>query len=128
MALAHDLHDVAHTADELKRISTADASSYLEFARSFGRIGQRPYAAPDDDSADNRETGDGRMWNLGKLGLSFRGLPSRTRFACCGGDRWPLRISLLSGLKRNRCARLRLRAVSRVHLPAPGQRAPAPEC
>lgn len=73
-------NDVARTADELKRISPADASSYLEFARSFGRIGHvlTPLLTMTPPTIEKPAMGE--MWNLGKLGLSFRGLAKQDAF------------------------------------------------
>lgn len=73
-------NDAARTANELKQISTKDASSYTEFAKSFARIGRvlAPVLTMTPPTIDKPALGE--MWNLGKLGLSFRGLGKQDAF------------------------------------------------
>jgi phytoene dehydrogenase-like protein len=64
----------AQTISELEKTSTRDAKSYAEFERSFARIGRvlAPLMTMTPPSIDKPATAE--LWNLGKLGLSFRGL------------------------------------------------------
>jgi phytoene dehydrogenase-like protein len=66
--------DQARTVSELKKVSAHDAKSYPEFERSFARIGRMlaPLMTMTPPSIDRPGAAD--MWNLGKVGLSFRGL------------------------------------------------------
>ncbi|MDQ2922363.1 MAG: NAD(P)/FAD-dependent oxidoreductase [Acidobacteriota bacterium] len=66
--------DQARTVSELEKVSAHDAKSYPEFERSFARIGRvlAPLMAMTPPSIDKLAAAE--MWNLGKLGLSFRGL------------------------------------------------------
>lgn len=67
-------HDQARTVAELEKISAHDAKSYVEFERSFARIGRvlAPLMTMTPPSIDKPAAAE--IWNLGKLGLSFRGL------------------------------------------------------
>jgi phytoene dehydrogenase-like protein len=67
-------HDQARTVSELNKISAQDAKSYPEFEQSFARIGRvlAPLMTMTPPSIDKPAAAD--MWNLGKVGLSFRGL------------------------------------------------------
>ncbi len=67
-------NDTAQTIRELKEISTSDARSYSEFERSFTRIGKvlAPLLTMTPPEIDHPSPGE--LWNLGKLGRSFRGL------------------------------------------------------
>ena len=66
--------DQARTVSELEKFSAHDAKSYPEFERSFARIGRvlAPLMSMTPPSIDKPAAAE--MWNLGKLGLSFRGL------------------------------------------------------
>jgi phytoene dehydrogenase-like protein len=66
--------DQARTVSELKTISAHDAKNYPEFERSFARIGRvlAPLMTMTPPSIDKPAATD--MWNLGKMGLAFRGL------------------------------------------------------
>jgi phytoene dehydrogenase-like protein len=66
--------DQARTVSELQKISAHDAKNYPEFERSFARIGRvlAPLMTMTPPSIDKPAATD--MWNLGKVGLSFRGL------------------------------------------------------
>ncbi len=67
-------HDQARTVSELEKFSAHDAKSYPEFERSFARIGRvlAPLMTMTPPSIDKPAAAE--IWNLGKLGLSFRGL------------------------------------------------------
>ena len=66
--------DQARTVAELQNISAADAASYPEFEKSFARIGRvlAPLLTMTPPSIDKPAPAE--LWNLGKLGMSFRGL------------------------------------------------------
>jgi len=80
LALAQDgpslclFRDPARTVRELEKFSARDANRYLEFERSFARIGAvlAPLMTMTPPSIDKPAASE--MWNLGKLGLSFRNL------------------------------------------------------
>ena len=61
-------------------MSPKDAKSYPEFAQSFQRIGKvlAPLLTMTPPAIDKPAIGE--MWNLGKLGLSFRGLPKQDAY------------------------------------------------
>ena len=73
-------NDEARTAADLERISPSDAKSYPEFAASFGRIGQvlSPLLRMTPPSIDKPAPGE--LLNLGRLGLSFRGLGKKDAY------------------------------------------------
>jgi phytoene dehydrogenase-like protein len=66
--------DQAQTVAELQNISAPDAKSYPEFERSFARIGRvlAPLITMTPPSID--KPGATKMWNLSRVGMSFRGL------------------------------------------------------
>lgn len=66
--------DQAQTVSELEKFSAHDAKSYPEFERTFARIGRMlaPLMTMTPPSIDKPAAAE--MWNLGKLGLSFRSL------------------------------------------------------
>ena len=71
--------DQAHTVRELEKISPRDAKNYPEFEQSFARIGR--VLAPllqMTPPADRPAVGE--MWNLGKIGLAFRGLGKKDEY------------------------------------------------
>lgn len=72
--------DQARTVSELQKSSTHDAASYVEFERSFARIGRvlAPLMTMTPPSIDKPAAAD--LWNFGKLGLSFRGLEKQDAF------------------------------------------------
>ena len=80
LSLAHDgppiciYNDTPRTISELENFSTRDAKSYPAFARSFSRIGKvlAPLLTMTPPVIDHPSKGE--LWNLGKLGRSFRGL------------------------------------------------------
>src|SRR6266550_6017718 len=73
-------NDTARTVKEIERFSAKDAKSYPEFERSFSRIGRvlAPLLTMTPPSIEKPAPGE--LWNLGKLGLSFRGLGKRDAY------------------------------------------------
>src|SRR5438128_5300722 len=73
-------NDAARTASELEKISAHDAKSYPEFEKSFARIGRvlAPLLQMTPPTIENPAAGE--LWNLGKLGLAFRGLGKKDAF------------------------------------------------
>src|ERR1044072_922863 len=73
-------NDPARTASELETLSTKDARAYPEFERSFARIGKvlAPLLTMTPPAIENPSPGE--LWNLGKLGLSFRGLGKKDAY------------------------------------------------
>lgn len=67
-------HETARTIRQLEKFSAKDAKSYPEFERSFSRIGKvlRPLLTMTPPAIEHPSPGE--LWNLGKLGRSFRGL------------------------------------------------------
>jgi len=72
--------DTARTVASLNTISANDAASYGEFANSFQRIGRvlAPLLSMTPPTIEKPAAGE--LWNLGKLGLSFRGLGKQDAF------------------------------------------------
>ncbi len=66
--------DQARTVSELQKTSANDAKNYTEFERSFRSIGRvlGPLMTMTPPSIDGPAAAE--LWNLGKLGLSFRRL------------------------------------------------------
>lgn len=66
--------DTAQTIRELEKVSAKDAKSYPAFERSFSRIGKvlAPLLAKTPPAIEHPSPGE--LWNLGKLGRSFRSL------------------------------------------------------
>jgi phytoene dehydrogenase-like protein len=73
-------NETARTISELEKFSTRDAKSYPEFERSFSRIGKvlRPLLTMTPPAIDHPSPGE--LWNLGKLGRSFRGLGKKDAY------------------------------------------------
>jgi phytoene dehydrogenase-like protein len=73
-------NDTARTVYELKGISAADAQSYPEFEKSFARIGKMlaPVLSQTPPSIDRPSAGE--LWNLGKLGRSWRSLNKKDAY------------------------------------------------
>ncbi|MBA2525369.1 MAG: NAD(P)/FAD-dependent oxidoreductase [Pyrinomonadaceae bacterium] len=73
-------NDEARTAAELKKTSARDAKSYPEFASSFRRIGRvlSPLLRMTPPSVEKPAPGE--LLNLGRLGLSFRGLGKKDAY------------------------------------------------
>jgi phytoene dehydrogenase-like protein len=72
--------DQARTVAELERVSLLDAKNYPEFERSFARIGRvlAPLFQMTPPAVDRPVLGE--MWNLGKIGLAFRGLGKKDEY------------------------------------------------
>lgn len=73
-------NDVARTVKEIEKFSGNDAKKYPEFVESFARIGKvlAPLISMTPPSIDEPTASD--LWQLGKLGLSFRGLGKRDEY------------------------------------------------
>jgi len=72
--------DQERTVAELEKISLADAKSYPEFEQSFARIGRvlAPILSMTPPTVDKSALGE--VWNLGRVGLAFRGLGKRDEY------------------------------------------------
>ncbi|PWT92180.1 MAG: amine oxidase [Blastocatellia bacterium] len=68
------------TVSEIERFSSKDAGKYEEFVTSFQRIGRvlAPLASMTPPSIDQPTPND--VWNIGKVGLAFRGLGKKDEF------------------------------------------------
>lgn len=73
-------NDAKRTAESLKEISTTDATNYREFAGSFERIGRMLAPVLTMTPPTIEKPAPGELWNLGKLGLSFRSLGKQDAF------------------------------------------------
>jgi phytoene dehydrogenase-like protein len=73
-------NDTARTVSEIEKWSAKDAKSYPEFEKSFARIGRTlaPLLTMTPPSIDKPALGE--MWNLGKVGFSFRGLGKKDAY------------------------------------------------
>jgi phytoene dehydrogenase-like protein len=73
-------NDVAKTVSEIEKFSTKDAKSYPEFVNSFSRIGRvlAPLISMTPPSIDEPSAAD--LWQLGKVGLAFRGLGKKDEY------------------------------------------------
>jgi len=73
-------NDSSRTGKELESVSSHDAASYTEFVASFSNIGKvlAPLLTMTPPAIDNPSPYE--MWNLGKLGLSFRRLSKKDAF------------------------------------------------
>lgn len=73
-------NDTARTISEIAKVSSTDAKTYPEFDRSFARIGKMlsPLVSMTPPRIDNPKKGE--LFNLGKLGLSFRGLGKKDAY------------------------------------------------
>jgi phytoene dehydrogenase-like protein len=73
-------NETARTIREIEKVSSKDAKSYPEFERSFSRIGRMlaPLLTMTPTSIEKPAIGD--LWNLGKLGHSFRGLGKKDAY------------------------------------------------
>ena len=73
-------NDAARTAKELGKLSAHDAKAYPQFAESLKAIGRvlRPLLSLTPPAIEKPTPGE--LWNLGKLGLSFRGLDKKDAF------------------------------------------------
>jgi phytoene dehydrogenase-like protein len=72
--------DVTRTVAEIENFSKTDANSYPEFAQSFARIGRvlAPLVSMTPPSIDEPTAND--LWQLGKVGLAFRGLGKKDEY------------------------------------------------
>ncbi len=72
--------DARHTANEIEGFSAKDAAGYLDFEKSFARIGKvlAPILSQTPPAIDKPSPGE--VWDLGKLGLAFRGLGKKDAF------------------------------------------------
>ncbi|HEY3039266.1 MAG TPA: NAD(P)/FAD-dependent oxidoreductase [Pyrinomonadaceae bacterium] len=73
-------NETRRTIGEIERFSAKDAKSYPEFERSFSRIGKilAPLLTTTPPAID--KPGLSEVWNLGKLGRSFRGLGKKDAY------------------------------------------------
>ena len=73
-------NDTAATVKEIEKFSANDAKSYPEFVESFARIGRvlAPLVSMTPPSIDQPAKGD--LWQLGKVGLAFRGLGKKDEY------------------------------------------------
>ncbi len=73
-------NDSDKTISEIKKFSARDAKSYPEFLKSFSRIGKvlAPLLTMTPPAIEKPRAGE--LWNLGKLGRSFRGLGKRDAY------------------------------------------------
>ena len=73
-------NDASRTASEVEKFSAKDAKSYPEFVNSFARIGRvlSPLISMTPPSIDAPAAAD--LWQLGKVGLAFRGLGKRDEY------------------------------------------------
>ena len=73
-------NDTAATVKEIEKFSAKDAKSYPEFVESFLRIGRvlAPLLSMTPPSIDQPSKGD--LWQLGKIGLAFRGLGKKDEY------------------------------------------------
>ena len=72
--------DVGATVKEIEKFSPKDAKSYPQFVESFSRIGRvlAPLLSMTPPSIDQPSKGD--LWQLGKVGLAFRGLGKKDEY------------------------------------------------
>ncbi|HEY8186411.1 MAG TPA: NAD(P)/FAD-dependent oxidoreductase [Pyrinomonadaceae bacterium] len=70
----------SRTIGEIEKVSAHDAKSYPEFVRSFSRIGKMlaPLLAMTPPAIEHPSPGE--LWNLGKLGRSFRKLGKKDAY------------------------------------------------
>jgi len=88
-------NDVGRTVREIEKFSAKDAKSYPEFVNSFSRIGRvlAPLLGMTPPSIDHPTKTD--LWQLGKVGLAFRGLGKRDEYRLL---RWaPMAVADLVG-------------------------------
>ena len=73
-------NDTARTVKEIEKFSPNDAKSYPEFVESFARIGKvlSPLISITPPSIDEPTASD--LWQLGKVGLAFRGLGKKDEY------------------------------------------------
>jgi phytoene dehydrogenase-like protein len=73
-------NETRRTIGEIEKFSAKDAKSYPEFERSFSRIGEMlaPLLTMTPPALEHPSPGE--LWNLGKLGRSFRGLGKKDAY------------------------------------------------
>ena len=73
-------NDTAKTVSEIQKFSAKDAKAYPEFVNSFARIGRvlAPLISMTPPSIDEPTAAD--LWQLGKVGLAFRGLGKKDEY------------------------------------------------
>jgi phytoene dehydrogenase-like protein len=73
-------NDVKQSVAEIEKVSPSDAKNYPEFVNSFSRIGRvlAPLISMTPPSIDQPAAAD--LWQLGKVGLAFRGLGKRDEY------------------------------------------------
>ena len=73
-------NDTARTVSEIEKFSRNDAKKYPEFVESFARIGKvlAPLISMTPPSIDEPTASD--LWQLGKVGLAFRGLGKKDEY------------------------------------------------
>jgi phytoene dehydrogenase-like protein len=73
-------NDVSRAISEIEKFSGNDARNYPEFLKSFARIGRvlAPLVTMTPPSIDQPAATD--VWNLGKIGLAFRGLGKKDEY------------------------------------------------
>lgn len=72
--------DVKRTADELSGTSAKDAKNYPDFVSTFARIGRALAPLLRMTPPDIDRPSKGELWDLGKLGLSIRGLGKKDEY------------------------------------------------
>src|SRR6266498_97502 len=73
-------NDTVQTIREIENFSAKDAQSYPEFERSFSRIGKMLAPLLNMTPPAIEHPSPGELWNLGKLGRSFRGLGKKDAY------------------------------------------------
>ena len=73
-------NDTSRAVSEIEKFSAGDAKNYPEFLKSFSRIGKvlSPLVTMTPPSIDQPAAAD--VWQLGKLGLAFRGLGKKDEY------------------------------------------------
>lgn len=72
--------DVKRTVDELTRVSAQDAQKYPDFVATFAHIGRALAPLLRMTPPDIDHPSKGEVWDLGKLGLSIRGLGKKDEY------------------------------------------------
>ncbi|HET6854525.1 MAG TPA: NAD(P)/FAD-dependent oxidoreductase [Pyrinomonadaceae bacterium] len=88
-------NDTGGTVSEIEKFSKHDAKTYPEFVNSFARIGKvlAPLISMTPPLIDRPTKGD--VWQLGKVGLAFRGLGKKDEYRLL---RWgPMAVADLVG-------------------------------
>jgi phytoene dehydrogenase-like protein len=88
-------NDAGRTVAEIEKFSKSDAKVYPEFVNSFARIGKvlAPLISMTPPLIDRPTKGD--VWQLGKVGLAFRGLGKKDEYRLL---RWgPMAVADLVG-------------------------------